>query len=394
MRWLVLTVCISIVTAVSGVTLDVRIFSNKELTSSWVSVQHCTYYLVALNQNATIIDTVADIVPDKSRGTLHISVVQSRVKATYGVDDYGDFSALALIKSQNDGTFLIKGSGPERIYSGDLLFKSVSNRLLVVNRVPLEEYVAGVVESEGGHVSAYEYFKAQAVLARTWVLRNMDKHKQEGYNVKDDVTSQAYYSKAYLQNSVLIQKAVNQTKDTILLDNNGEVVFGAFHANSGGETVNSEDVWSGKIDYLRATPDTFSLKMDKAQWQKEINKSVFVAYFAKEMNISANDTAFVKAVCSFKQPTRMAYFTYGGKQLKLRWVREHFRLRSTYFSVYDQGNVLLLKGYGFGHGVGLSQEGAMRMAELGYTYKEILNHYFSQIQFGVVNDVLPQNKKS
>ena len=377
-----------------GLTLDVRLFSRDNVTSSWISVQKSTYYLVALDANANVIDTVADIIPDKSLGTLNVQNGKGTVSVKYGQQDFGAFTALALVRAAVTGAFIIKGSGRERIYTGDLIFKSKNGTLLIINRVSLEEYVAGVVESEGGHVAEFEYFKAQAVLARTWVLRNLDKHLDEGYNVKDDVTSQAYYSKAYLQNSALILKAVRETADTILLDEKGEVVFGAFHANSGGETVNSEDVWAGKIAYLRATKDTFSLKMEKAYWQKEIDKEKFIAFYAKEMGFSASDSAFRRAVCTFKQPNRLAYFTYGKKQLKLRWVREHFGLRSTYFSVTDKGGTVLLNGRGFGHGVGLSQEGAMRMAELGFDYKAILAHYFTNVHFGVTGDINLQNKKS
>lgn len=394
MRFWLIAFCFLNTLQLFGLTIDVRLFANGKLTSSWISVQNSPYFLLALNAENQIIDTVADIMPDKTLGTLHIRHVKTGVAATYGTQDFGSFAALALVTSTHAGTFIIKGVGKERIYSGNLLFRSVQDALLVVNRVGLEEYVAGVVESEGGHVREFEYFKAQAVLARTWVLRNLNKHIDEGYNVKDDVTSQAYYSKAYLQHSELIHLAVAQTKDTILLDANGEVVFGAFHANSGGETVNSEDVWAGRIDYLRATTDTFSLTMEKAAWQKEINKEQYISFIAKEMGFSTKDTAFRRAVCTFKQPKRVAYFTYGNKQLKLRWIREHFRLRSTFFSVHDHGEVVLLKGYGFGHGVGLSQEGAMRMAQLGFGYKAILAHYFTNVHFGVVNEVRTQNKKS
>jgi stage II sporulation protein D len=303
---------------------------------------------------------------------------------TYANKEFGAYTELMLIPGNDSASFVIKGKGRERMYSGALIFKPNGREIYLINRVELEQYVAGVVESEGGHVNHYEYFKAQAVLARTWVLRNMKKHLKEGYNVKDDVTSQAYYSKAYLQHSQEIVRAVRETADTILVDEEGNVVFGAFHANSGGETVNSEDVWQGSISYLRAAVDTFSLAGEKAYWEKRLNKDKFIGFFARKLRQDAGDSAFRAAVLAISQEQRMPFFEYQGKRIKMRWVRENFGLRSTFFTVVDDGETVLLKGRGFGHGIGMSQEGAMRMAELGFDYKQILAHYFKGVQFATI----------
>ena len=369
----------------SATTVDVRLFSTAAITQTWISTYNADHYLIALNQNFEIIDTVADLVEKAGTNRLVVTLSNKRVQVKQGESNYGEFAGLLVVAKTSKGHFLIKGKGRERIYSGSLILRPRTADMLVVNRVPLEDYVAGVVESEGGHHAQFEYFKAQAVLARTWVLKNMNKHLDEGYNVKDDVTSQAYYSKAYLQFSDNILRAVKETRDTILVDQAGNPIFGAFHSNSGGQTANSEDAWSGKISYLRSVEDSFSLKMEKAYWEKTISKTSFVSYFATKLEQSATDAEFVKAILSFKQPTRQAYFTYKGKSLKLRYVRQKFDLRSTFFSVYDQGDNVLLKGRGFGHGVGMSQEGAMRMAELGYCYKDILKFYFKNVQFSNIN---------
>lgn len=369
--------------ALQAQTIDVRLFSNKTLTQSWLSTYDGQFYLLALRADGEVIDTVADV-DEHSGNRLHVQWANGQVKVKQGESSYGTFQSLKLVNRNGKGHFIIKGVGRERIYTGQLIFKPRKSDLLVVNRVPLNEYVAGVVESEGGHHQQMEYFKAQAVLARTWVLKNMNKHIKEGYNVKDDVTSQAYYSKAYLQYSTDIDRAVRETGDTILVDEKGKPIFGAFHANSGGYTVNSEDYWSGKISYLRAVEDTFSLKMEKAYWTKEIDKATFLKFFAGKLGYSISDTAFTRAVLQFKQEPRQAYFTYGGKSLKLRAVRQQFKLRSTYFNVEERGDKVILHGRGFGHGVGMSQEGAMRMAELGYSYKDILMFYFKGVRLNAM----------
>src|SRR5690606_2725872 len=148
--------------------------------------------------------------------------------------------------------YLIRGTGPERMYEGVLEIRVHEGNLLLIGEVGLPSYIAGVVESEGGHSPQFEYFKAQAVIARTWLLRNWDKHIEKGYNVTDDVSSQAYYSMAYLQYSDLIRDAVKETGDSVLVDTSGKAILAVYHANSGGITSNSEDVWLEELDYLRS----------------------------------------------------------------------------------------------------------------------------------------------
>ena len=77
---------------------------------------------------------------------------------------------------------------------------------------------------------------------------------------------------------------------------------------------------------------------------------------------------------------RIPWFEWNGHRVKMRDVRTRFKLRSSFFSVEDKGNMLLLKGRGFGHGVGLSQQGAMEMAKQGLKYDQILHFYFQDVQ--------------
>ena len=368
--------------------INVRLFANYNLTQAWISVHNNPYVLLTVGAKGAT-DTLLILNQNGNTKQLHIQTHPAGLIVKAGEKTLGTFGQIDVIEMGENGHFIIKGKGRERIYSGNITLRKRGNDLLVINKVPLEDYVAGVVESEGGHVDSYEYFRAQAVLARTWVMRNWKKHLDEGYNVKDDQTSQAYYSKAYLQNSAEINRAVRRTKDTVLIYGEKELVFGAFHANSGGQTVNAEDYWSEGIPYLRGVVDTFSLQMEKTYWQKEVDKEKFVAFFAEQLKQSASDTNFRKAVLGIKQPSREAWFIYSGKKMKMRAVREKFQLRSTFFSVTDAGANVVLNGRGFGHGIGLSQEGAMRMAELGFNYKTILQFYFQGTRLGALSEIKP-----
>ena len=363
----------------------VKLFSSYSIGQSWVTTHGGDYFLVGTDSDFNIIDTIDDLYQEDILRTLLIKKASDQVEVFKGGKSFGTYDGLKLITTKKDAHFIIQGKGAERIYNGQLLFRSYKDDFQVINQIAIEPYVAGVVESEGGHVTDVEYFKAQAVLARTWVLKNINKHISDGYNVKDNVSSQAYYSKAYLQNSEAILDAVDKTRDTVLLDSKNELVFGAFHSNSGGQTSNSEDIWSQKIDYLRSVEDPYSLKGTKAEWEKKISKADFVAYFARALGASASDKGLQKAVLNINMKQREPWFEYNGKQVKMRNVRTQFRLRSSFFSVSDLGEYILLKGKGFGHGVGLSQQGAMEMAREGKSFEEILLFYFKGTHLGSIS---------
>lgn len=363
----------------------VKLFSSYSIGQSWVTTHSGDYFLVGTDSEFNVIDTIDDLYREDVLRTLLIKKVSDKVEVFKGGKSFGTYDGVKLITSKQDAHFIIQGKGAERIYNGQLLFRSYKDDFQVINQIAIEPYVAGVVESEGGHVTDVEYFKAQAVLARTWVLKNMNKHIAEGYNVKDNVSSQAYYSKAYLQNSEAIIDAVAKTKDTVLLDSKGELVFGAFHSNSGGQTSNSEDIWSQKIDYLRSVEDPYSIKGSKATWEKKVSKTEFINYFARITGAPASDKALQKAVLTIKMKERKPWFEYNGKKVKMRDVRTKFRLRSSFFSVSELGEYVLLKGKGFGHGVGLSQQGAMEMAREGKSYTEILLFYFKGTHLSSIN---------
>ena len=123
-----------------------------------------------------------------------------------------------------------------------------------------------------------------------------------------------------------------------IVDEAGNLIETPFHSNSGGQTANSEDVWRSALPYLRSVTDTFSYHMRQSEWVKVIDKDKWL--------------------------TR---------------IRSDFQLKSTFFSViYDTvSNRLTLSGHGFGHGVGLSQEGTIRMVDLGIDYDSIIHHYYT-----------------
>ena len=363
-----------------GIDIKIKLFSTQSFTSVSVIPDTGAYYLIALDKRLRPVDTILDIFQEEKTRVLNIQKNGGGVKATRQSADFGTYHAL-LVRSKNPRSeFRVEAEKRLRVYHGDLQIRVYENYLQVVNIVNLEDYVAGVVESEGGHDLNPEYFKAQAVLARTFALKNWNKHMNEGYNLKDDVTSQVYFSKARYRYSAAIMDAVECTQDTILVTCDCDPILSVFHANSGGCTVGAEDAWLKPVSYLQSVQDSFSVNVGSYAWSKKISKKEFYAYVASSLGV-ANDIGLHKAILNFDQGReRKAYFEYKGRRLKLTKFRSRFNLHSTYFRVEDAGNYLILKGHGYGHGVGLSQDGAMEMDKRGYNYREILHFYFSNVE--------------
>mgnify|MGYP000533646853 CR=1 FL=1 len=381
MRQIVVVLLLFVSLASQAVDIKVRLFSTISFSEVTVIPDTGAYFLVALDKRLKTVDTILDIFSEEGQRNLKFSKVGNRVLVKKADEDLGRYDALVVVSKHPDKEFRIIAKGKYRVYHGDLRLRVFDGSLQVVNIVDLEDYVGGVVESEGGKDLHPEYFKAQAVLARTFALKNWNKHARDGYNLKDDVSSQVYFSKAHYTHKEAILAAVNSTKDTLLVTHICDPVLGVFHANSGGCTVGADHAWQNSIEYLVSRPDSFSVGIGSYEWEKEVSKDEFYGYLSRKMGVS-NDLRFQKAVLNFDQKgERQAYFRYAGKKLKLTAIRHKFRLRSTYFHIAEvRGNKLLLKGNGYGHGVGLSQDGAMEMDRRGYNYREILHFYFSQTE--------------
>lgn len=380
MKFKLLFLLMSVMLSAKAVEVRIKLFSTQTFTSVTVTPDTGAYYLIALDARLRPIDTILDIFQEEKSRRLSIVKNGREVKPTKGEKSLGSYHAI-LIRSKNPKKqFRIEAEKKLRVYHGDLQIRVYDGFLQVINVVDLEDYVGGVVESEGGHLLNPEYFKAQAVLARTFVLKNWNKHMNEGYNLKDDVTSQVYFSKARYQFSDAIREAVECTKDTILVTYTCDPILGVFHANSGGCTVAAQDAWLNSVSYLQPKIDSFSLNVGSYNWERKVPKKEFYQYIASSLGV-ANDLQLHKAILNFDQKNnREAYFVYKGKKLKLTKIRFKFNLRSTYFKVSDAGDYLLIKGNGYGHGVGLSQDGAMEMDRRGYNYRQILEFYFDDVE--------------
>jgi len=264
----------------------------------------------------------------------------------------------------------------ERTYDGSLEVSVAAGALKLINTVPLEAYTAGVVQAEAGNYHHAEYYKLQSVSCRTYALSNQRKHLPDGFELCDAVHCQVYHGRSRNDS---IHLAVRETKGLVLVDADIRLIHATFHSNCGGETVNAEDVWSKSEPYLRATADTFCLAAPQATWEKTMSRAEWLGYLKRKHKVGELAGNDLEAVLNHDPMCRDLYLGNTASLIPLKQVRADLKLRSTFFSVSTDGDVVRLRGRGFGHGVGLCQEGSMRMAKAGRSYTDILHHYYTDV---------------
>lgn len=359
--------------SVNASTINVRILTTKVIQSFIFSPITGTY------------DVYGDgvlLLNSDTPGIFQLSIDGDSVILKTFEKTVGKYGSLKMVSKVPNGAFKIKSVMPEgkvRTYEDDVTVTLTADKkqFLLVNKIDIEKYIAGVVESESGTRTSLEYYKLQSILCRTYLLAHINRHVLEGYQVCDDVHCQAYLSRT---TDTDIQKAVNETKGLVVVDNDLNLITAAFHSNCGGQTVASQDVWAMSTSYLKSVKDTFCLRQTHATWKRSIPAEDWKAYLQLKHKYPVDDSLRLNSATTFAQPNgRAIYFTDKDLKIPLKVIRQDFQLKSTYFSVEQQGESIIFNGRGYGHGVGLCQEGAMRMASLKYSYKDILNFYYRDV---------------
>jgi stage II sporulation protein D len=293
----------------------------------------------------------------------------------------GKFDTLKLsCVSRDTCIFNIKSNIPNlksRSYYDDLIVFPQFSAVSLVNLIDFEKYIIGVLESEVGLGQSEDFYKVHAIISRTYALQNQYKFIHEGFYLTDLVNCQVYKGNMY--NDPTIINAIRATESLILVDENMDYITASYFSNSGGQTNNVEDVWTKALPYLRSIHDPYSMGGINYVWEKKILKSKWLNYLDKNFQYPVNNVEALNGALNFKQEIRHKYLVDWVYQIPLTQVRKDWKLKSTYFSIFDNGEYLSFKGKGFGHGVGLSQEGAMRMIELGYDFLEVLRFYYTDV---------------
>lgn len=316
---------------------------------------------------------------------IYLSKVSQGIRINSGTRVVGEFGNLHFLDKTLRGKFRIKlvvpGVSP-RNYNGDLEVGIHQKSLQLINETSFDSYLAGVVETEAGPSAHPEFYKAQAVLCRTYAVKNWKMYENQGFNLCDDTGCQAF--KGISENNQDILKAVLATHNIVVTTVYSELIQAAYHSNSGGETQKGGELWPGEHPYLLPIIDPFSVNQRNYRWSETLGKEIWFGYLnALGVNTVVEDSLSLL----IRQKHRAVRYPLNGDTLRIPRIRSDFGFKSSFFTMSMEGDSIKVDGKGYGHGVGLSQEGAMEMALQGYSYEDIIRFYFFEILIKNLNDL-------
>lgn len=265
-----------------------------------------------------------------------------------------------------------------------------------IEKVPLEDYIVGVVASEMPAEFEKEALKAQALAARTFIVEQMLNENKtdlpEGALVYDTVVHQVYknenelkqvWGPDYKWKIQKVREAVNETRGQILTFD-GSPITASFFSTSNGFTENSEAIWPNSVPYLKSVESKWDLQSPKFN-----GREVFtVQEFEKKLGVKLPDDSTIGNVTERTAGQRVAKVEINGKVVSGKDIREKLGLKSTDFTWERKGDNIIINTEGYGHGVGMSQYGANGMASEGKNYKEIVSHYYQGVEIATSDQLL------
>jgi SpoIID/LytB domain protein len=262
----------------------------------------------------------------------------------------------------------------------------------ITRDLSLEEYVLGVLAAEGSMESELEALKALAVASRTFALHNLHRHARDGYDFCNTTHCQRYLftmtdERQHARFKNLLRRAALETTGETLLDAEGRIADAYFHAACGGQTANIEKLWgtAGAPRYLSGVSDDYCLTA-RHDWVDVIPAAKLARALRGDSRSDVGARLENIVVTDRDETGRAQFIALEGEQRRVLrgW---DFKLivgralgwnilKSSRFEVVRAGQNFVFRGAGFGHGLGLCQEGAHVMAQRGASYRQILEHYF------------------
>lgn len=293
-------------------------------------------------------------------------------------------------------------------YAGVIELRSTSEGIVVINELPVESYLCGVVPSEMPASYEIEALKAQAVCARSYAYRQMEEYSYPEYeaHVNDSTDYQVYNNSKQADSS---SKAVEETKGQAVMYN-GKVATTYYYSTSCGKTTTME-AWGTKPGKNNGYLKSVEVKGENGDYEKELpwyrwTASVPIETLsdlvglntgkdigtlnkikitkrgpgdvALEMKVSGNKGS-VTVKTENKIRSALGGSGYTIKKQDGSKTDSRDLLPSAFFTIKKKGDCFVIEGGGFGHGIGMSQTGANEMAKQGKDYKEILTLFYNDI---------------
>ena len=333
-----------------------------------------------------------------------VSVLIQGKAVSYTAEDLGKPGEIITLDGGDEGITVtsIQRNYGNPTYKGMLKIKKTENQeaLYLINELPLETNLEGVVPSEMPSSYHQEALKAQAVCARTYAWKQMEDSCLEKYgaDVDDSVNFQVYQNQAQAETT---DDAVACTKGQVMT-HNGELIQAYYFSTSAG-TTSTDQIWGADsaAPYLKSVACRFDQDQPWGSWKVDISweklaDSTALYNKGKLQGLLVTKKSESGAVTGLTVNTDLGSFLVEGEYDVRSFLTpagcqiiQHDGsttaggnlLPSAYFTMEQKaGSAVYIRGKGYGHGVGMSQSGADQMAAEGYTWREILEYFFNDIQ--------------
>ncbi|MBW2700152.1 MAG: SpoIID/LytB domain-containing protein [Deltaproteobacteria bacterium] len=272
-------------------------------------------------------------------------------------------------------SILLKSKGPvellKRRLVGEVELRFEGKGILVINRMSLERYLAGLLGAEMSASWPLEALKAQAVAARSYFLHRRLRRENAKYDLATSTLDQVY--RGIAREGASTRRAVAETQGQVLVYGH-RPAEALFHACCGGRTRPSQEVFGTALPYLVAVEDPDCAACPKHRWRVKLSLAELGVRLARQ----GKSGGVAKVVSSGK-----GLSIQGKAGWRIQFSRQQLRrlvgavaIPSSAFQLEQHGDMLILRGRGSGHGVGLCQWGAKGMAERGQDFKAILKRYY------------------
>ncbi len=291
------------------------------------------------------------------------------------------------VKVEPDGNVYVDG----RRFRGSVgIIRKDNGKLMVINHLPLDEYLYGVLYHEVSHRWPMEALKAQAITARTFALYQIRQNKAQPYDLRSDIYSQVYGGRTSEKWSTTT--AVDKTKGQILTYR-ADIFPTYYHATCGGYTEDAANLWNIDLVPLKGVPCNFCSDSPHYRWTKNI------LLWALEDKLKENgyklgkiSTVTILSKNKSGRVDKIEIKDNAGTSIIL--TGKDFRqmlgpndVSSTKFDLSIRWGSLVLDGLGWGHGVGMCQWGAYGMARKGKKVDEILQYYYPGSEISTIDKI-------
>lgn len=325
-------------------------------------------------------DSVPEMVASLNAGeSVQLKYLSGNVQLLRNGVSVGYWPELILWAADSTGHFTLTPEGLKKTieYYDHLKVIPWKNQLRLFNIVWMEHYICGVVAAEGGLYKTPEFLKVQAICSRTYAIRNRGKFAREGFDLTDKVDCQVYHG--IPKNLPGVEDAVKATAGVIAVDEFDEPIDAVFSANCGGQSANSEEVWTAPSAYLRSTESYDQYReFRNSSWTYTCSRYDLLNLFTKYYKTPVYQWQIVPDASGRVRQlilNQNAKLVMSGTEL-----RSLLKLKSTKFRMYEDRQQLFFVGQGFGHGVGMCQDGAYKLSTLGWANDAILRHFYQGVQ--------------